>query len=479
MNKRISIYGFSGEQLLQLMAHMPDGYVCKEYDDPIELVAEHGLCVIICAEGMDRKARGFLDNFYSEVGENIDEQVIWVDSQTKLPVLEGKHFYYNGLSELLPELDKVLARAQKHYAIQRMYCSAYAFLPKRGIEEMLEKELWDARQNKYGKEPEIYKRVRQEWTALLEIDAIVELAAVYEFVTWLKHHKHPYLLVRSAASGMVPYLLGLHDVNPLPPHSYCPTCQKVIWRDDYKDGFDLLPVVCPECGGRMQGDGHNLVWQEYASYGRVPTYVFYLPNDMKPIISDWLDSHWLRKRMEDQWEVAQPCENCLVRGNMHFRFKLDRNEISSEYYNVSIDANRKGELIQIATQSKYHHRDPYPKDMEELLMRLGFRKTVWKDGREARGILRKNNISWRNIPTCSEEVFFYLRDHGFVDKDAFRGMLSVRKGEGLPVIAEDMQTEEDHWKAEYFNLIEWLPCKATELQSLFFEAKSKAGKNDI
>jgi len=102
-----------------------------------------------------------------------------------------------------------------------------------------------------------------------------------------------YRLGGTAVSGSIPYLLGIHDVNPLPPHLHCTKCQKVIWKDDYKDGFDIPSEVCPKCGGLMQGDGHNLVWQEYASHGRLPTYVFYLPCDMKPLISDWLDNHWL------------------------------------------------------------------------------------------------------------------------------------------------------------------------------------------
>lgn len=72
----------------------------------------------------------------------------------------------------------------------------------------------------------------------------------------------------------------------------------------------------------------------------------------------------------------------------------------------------------------------------------------------------QNRISWRNIPSCREEVFFYLREYGFVDKDAFRGMNYVRKGKGLPVVTEDMRAAEDYWKAEYFNQIEWIPSKA-------------------
>ena len=347
----------------------------------------------------------------------------------------------------------------------------YAFLPKLGIEKVLNEELCDIRHNKYGREPEIFRRVRQEWTAILEVDAITELAAVYEFSAWLKQNKHPYRLGGTAVCGMIPHLLGIHDVNPLPPHLYCPECQKVIWQDGYKDGFDIPAGVCPECGGLMQGDGHNLVWQEYASYGRVPTYVFYLPYDMKRLISDWLDNHWLRKYMGDQWELLQPYEDHLVRGNMHFRFELDRNEISPDFCSTNIGANSKAELIQLATNDEYYHRNPYPKDMGELLTQLGFRKKIWKEDEAARNVLLQNKISWKNIPSCREDVFFYLKEHDFIDKDAFRGMNYVRKGKGLPVVTEDMQTAEDHWKAEYFNQIDWMPSKAMLLHILFFELK--------
>ena len=475
MNNHIAIYGFTKEQLSLLLAYMPDGYFFEKVEDVTELIATHRVCHFINSEGMNASSRELLDSFYLDVGENADEQVIWIDSKTQPPVLDGVYFHYNNLGELLPELAEVLIRAQKHYTIQQMYCGAYAFLPKLGIEEMLEQELLFAQRFKYGKQqgPQILKRVRQEWTALLEVDAIAELAAVYEFSSWLEQNKHPYRLGGDAVCGMIPYLLGIHDVNPLPPHLYCPECQRVIWKDGYKDGFDIPPEVCLECGGLMQGDGHNHIWQEYASYGRVPTYVFYLPYDMKPLISDWLDNHWLRKYMGDQWELLQPYEDHLVRGNMHFRFELDRDRISPEFHNVNIDANSKADLIQIATQDEYYHRNPYPKDMGELLTQLGFRKTVWKEDEVARNILLQNKISWRIIPACREEVFFYLREHGFVDKDAFRSMTSVRKGKGLPVVTEDMRAAEDYWKAEYFNQIDWMPSKAMLLQRLFFEFKNR------
>ena len=204
MNNHIVIYGVTKEQLSLLLAYMPDGYFFEKVEDLTELLAIHGFCSIIYSEGMNAKSRELLDNFYLDVDVNADEQVIWIDSQTKPPVLDGVYFHYNNLKELLPELAKVLERARKRYEIQQMYCGSYAFLPKLGVEEMLEEELWDARQNKYGREPEVFKRARQEWTALLEVDAIAELAAVYEFAAWLKHNKNPYRLSGAAVSGLIP-----------------------------------------------------------------------------------------------------------------------------------------------------------------------------------------------------------------------------------------------------------------------------------
>ena len=423
MNNHIAIYGFTKEQLSLLLAYMPDGYFFRKVTDVTELIAAGRICNIIYSERMNTKSREFLDSFYLDVGENADEQVIWIDSCTKPPVLNGIYYHYDDLLKLLPELKKVLDRAQKHYMIQQVFHGAYAFLPKRGIEEILEDELCIARLNYIkNEEQQIVKRVRREWVSLLETDSVAELAAVYELCIWLRKNKHPYRLGGTAVSGFIPYLFGIHEINPLPPHLYCAKCKNIIWREDYKDGFDIPPEVCPACGGLMQGDGHNLVWQEYASYGRLPTYVFYLPYDMQPIITDWLDNHWLRKHMGDQWEAAQPYEDHLVRGNMHFRFELDRDEISPDFHSISIDAG--------------------------------------------------SSLSLSDLPICREDVFFYLKDHGFVDKDAFRGMTSVRKGRGLPVITEEMRAAEDYWKAEYFSQIDWIPSKADLLQRMFFELKS-------
>ena len=223
MNNHITFYGFTREQMSLLISYMPDGYFFEKVEDVTELIATHRVCHFINSEGMDTKSRELLDSFYLDVSENVEAQVIWIDSQTKPPVLEGIYYHYDDLLKLLPELKKVLDRAQKHYMIQQMFHGAYAFLPKRGIEEILEDELCIARLNYIkNEEQQIVKRVRREWVSLLETDSVAELAAVYEFSAWLKQNKHPYRLGGTAVSGLIPYLLGIHDVNPLPSPSVLP-----------------------------------------------------------------------------------------------------------------------------------------------------------------------------------------------------------------------------------------------------------------
>ena len=479
MDHKIAVFGLTEEQISHLATALPEGYEVTSAECVTDLIVTDAVCCLVEASKMSKDALNTLLAHYIDVGDRLDETVIWLGA-AEIP--ERPPFVRcDSFLDLLTDLDGILAQAQTRYDTMQMYGGEYAFLPKRAIEESLEQDIYAALHRKYGDAPDenILSRLRREWTAVLETDAAAELAAVYEFAAWLKQNKHPYWLGGTAVSGLIPYLLEITDVNPLPPHLLCPKCHHVIWKPAYKDGFDIPQETCPGCGETMQPDGHNLVWQEFASYGRAPSYVFYLPYDMQPLIMDWLDNHWLRKYMGDQWEAAQPYEDHLARGNMLFRFELDRDEVSSDFYSTNVGTNCKAELIQLTTNDEYYHRNPYPKDMGELLTQRGFRKTAWKEDEVARNVLLQNKISWRNIPACREEVFFYLKEHDFIDKDAFRGMTSVRKGKGLPVVTEDMRTAEDHWKAEYFNQNDWMPSKAMLLQKLFFEFKSQINEEYI
>lgn len=249
----------------------------------------------------------------------------------------------------------------------------------RAIADRLEQDVYDALHRKYGENPDplILKRLRQEWTGLLEVDAVSELAAAYELSQWLNANAHPYYMGGYVDSGLIPYLLDIKKVNPLPQHLYCPNCRRVIW---WQDG-----AGCCECGAEMITDGHDLVWHEYSSYGRVPDYVFHLPRDLEPQIPG----------NYDRWE------------NLYFLFDAEHTQVPE-------------------------------------------------------------------IPAlCREDIFFYLKRHGFVDKDAFRGMCSVCKGRGFPVTTDEMRTAEDSWILRQCEGIGYLPSRANLLEQLHFTQQLK------
>ena len=66
--------------------------------------------------------------------------------------------------------------------------------------------------------------------------------------------------LRGCAGGsFIVYLMGISETNPLPPHTYCPTCRRVEFVDagQYPSGFDLNRrdterKRCPSCGAALK-----------------------------------------------------------------------------------------------------------------------------------------------------------------------------------------------------------------------------------
>lgn len=374
MERIITVLGLTREQLDLLEATMPNEYAVMTVECATDLILTDTVLSIVNKENLNQADQKILTDYYSETGET----VVWLSK----PAVSATNCF-DSITDLLSALETVLEQAQESYDFQKICISEYGLLPKRALEESLENTVWDLLRRKFGKEPDplLCKRVQQEWTALLEVDAIPDLAAAHELSMWLRRTDSAHYAGGNATSGLIPFLLGITGVNPLPSHY----------------------------------GGHNLVWQEYCSYGRNPIYVFHVSRNLRPQIEIWKEHHWMKSLYLDHWETEYWEEpNAWACGSICVFFDAEEAAVP---------------------------------DMSIL---------------------------------CREDVFFYLKRHGFVDKDAFRGMCSARKGRGLPVITEEMRTAEDSNFLQKVEAIRYAPSRGNLLEQKFFvERKMKDKKQRI
>ena len=477
MRHKIAAYGLAEQQFILLEAALPETHELVEAECVTDLIVTDVTCAIIESSSLDKNALNTLLAYYMDVGDRLDETVVWLGN-VELPDLPS-FVRCDSFLDLLTELDSILARSQVRYDTMQMYGGEYAYLPKHAIEESIEADVNTALHRKYGRNPDplIVKRMRQELTALREVDALQtalqDLAAVYELSRWLKAQNIPFFVEHVTASGLIPYLLGITHTNPLPPHTFCPKCQKLHWQRGYKDGFDIPAAVCPDCGTDLIRDGHSLIWQEFCC-GPIPTYGFWLPASTQEHISHWVENHWRKRDWETEWGAVQRENHRIDAGPCYFIFALDETEISSDFHNRIVTAEQTGELIRLVG-SKWQNYDgigmPYPKNAAEALAVYELMKDSGTRNKCAKYLLHCG-LGISDLICCREDIFYYLREHGFTEKDAIRGMHRVRKGKGFPVITENMRNSHDKWVLTQCANVSHLPSRAADWERLLFQIRS-------
>ncbi len=106
-------------------------------------------------------------------------------------------------------------------------------------------------------------------------------------------------------SSFVAYLLGVTDIDPLPPHYRCPHCGRWEWVTDGSVGAgpDLRPASCPRCGVPMLRGGFDIPYETaFGLHGeKMPDFALEICSDARGPLEDAAES-WLRGRWPDEAE---------------------------------------------------------------------------------------------------------------------------------------------------------------------------------